>query len=304
MQVDSQTKSSSASKGRELVILSGKGGTGKTSVAGGFSYLAQKAVLCDCDVDAANLALLLNPRNTKTYPFYASKKAYIDPSICSNCGKCFETCRFGAIVKNDDGTFQSIELLCEGCGFCFHVCPENAITMKDALSGHWYISETDHGPFIHARLEPAEGNSGKLVSAVRIKGKEIQRKKNKDIIITDGPPGTGCPVIACVTGADLALIVTEPTLSGISDLERIIDVCHHFQVSVLICINKYDIDLENTQTIKDIAERMDCDLAGEIPYDHAVPKAMVNGVPATDYDCEAGKAIRRLWEIVSARLVE
>lgn len=316
MQGDSQTKAPRARQCRELVILSGKGGTGKTSVTGGFSHLAEDAVLCDCDVDAANLGLLLHPQATETHPFYASKKAHIDTQKCSNCGKCREVCRFEAImpvtVNPANQTSQAVQagrtdhvnrLLCEGCGFCFHVCPEQAVTMEEALSGHWYVSDTEHGPLVHARLEPGEGNSGKLVSAVRLKARDIQKAQGKAMIITDGPPGTGCPVIACISGADLALIVTEPTLSGISDLERIVRVCHHFRVPALICINKYDIDLDNTETIKRRAGQMNCPVAGQIPYDHMVPKAMVSGVPATAYDCPAGTGIRALWDTMSTRLL-
>ncbi len=310
MQNTLQDKASGPSKGRELVILSGKGGTGKTSVAGAFSQLAKNAVLCDCDVDAANLSLLLSPTSTRAHPFLASKKAHIDPGKCIDCGECFEVCRFEAILKNfrdsrpDCGSSYTVsQLLCEGCGLCFHVCPENAVVMEEVLSGHWYVSETKPGPFVHARLEPGEGNSGRLVTAVRLKAAEIERTEGKAIIITDGPPGTGCPVIAAVSGVDLALIVTEPTLSAISDLGRIIDVCSHFKVPALICINKYDIDLDNTHVIEELAANKDCAVVDRIPYDDTVPKAMVKGLAVTAYDCPASHALRRLWDSVSACLL-
>ncbi len=290
-------------QGKELVILSGKGGTGKTSVAGGFTHLAQDAVFCDCDVDAANLGLLLQPKNTETHTFYASKKAVIDPDKCTACGKCFEVCRFDSLHLTDSGKAYAVRpLLCEGCGYCYHVCPEKAVVMEDALSGHWYVSDTDHGPFVHARLEPAEGNSGKLVSAVRLKAREIMMKEGKKALITDGPPGTGCPVIACVSGADLALVVTEPTLSGINDLSRILKVCEHFKVPALICINKHDIDEDNTKTVERMAREASCPVVGLIPYDEMVPEAMVNGQPATAYDCPAGESIKNLWGVVEEKL--
>ncbi|MGI6163749.1 MAG: 4Fe-4S binding protein [Bacillota bacterium] len=282
---------------KELVIISGKGGTGKTSVAGGFADLADNSVLCDCDVDAANLGLLLQPNVIEKHEFRMSNKARIDASKCKSCSLCEQNCRFGAISN-----FQVDEMSCEGCGLCFRICPSEAITMHQTLSGCWYVAETRRGPLVHARLEPGEENSGKLVSAVRQRARDIANSQAKHLLITDGPPGIGCPVIASLSGADLALVVTEPTLSGIHDMERIIQVCKHFSVPAVVCINKWDIDPANTKHIQERCNEIKCPVIGLIPYDSLVPKAMADGVAVTSYDCLAGHSIRELWNSVQERL--
>lgn len=292
-------KASTETRVKELVIISGKGGTGKTSVAGGLADLADNSVLCDCDVDAANLGLLLQPNVVEKHEFQMSSRAHIDASKCKSCSLCEQNCRFGAISN-----FQVDEISCEGCGLCFRICPSEAITMHQTLSGCWYVSETRHGPLVHARLEPGEDNSGKLVSAVRQKARDIANSHGRNLLITDGPPGIGCPVIASLSGANLALVVTEPTLSGIHDMERIVQVCKHFNVPAVVCINKWDIDPVNTGHIQERCYEMNCPVIGLIPYDSLVPKAMANGVPATSYDCLAGNSIRELWNTVRERLAE
>ncbi len=275
----------------EIVIVSGKGGTGKTTVAGGFTQLCQNGVFCDCDVDAANLGLILNPRIVEEHEFRSSKKPYLDETKCTDCGLCHSICRFDAIRQNP----VSFDLsACESCGFCARVCPEGAIYMKEWLSGYWFVSETDRGPLVHARLEPGEENSGKLVAVVRQRAKELAGD-GRNIIITDGPPGIGCPVISSLSGANMALAVTEPTLSGMHDLRRIIRVCKQFSVPVKVVINKWDIDEENTQAIRKLADDACCEVLGLVPYDIHVPKAMVKGVPVNFYDCPAGDSIRDIW---------
>ena len=230
---------------QEVVVLSGKGGTGKTSIVGSFAALAKSKVLVDCDVDAATLHLLLQPAIREKHEFWSGQVAVIDEEKCTQCGLCQEQCRFAAIKD-----FNVDAISCEGCGFCSHICPAEAITMKENMAGHWFISDTRYGSLVHARLGIAQENSGKLVALVRQQARQMAEKKGADYIISDGPPGIGCPVISSLSGANLALLVTEPTLSGIHDLERVLGVCHHFGVPALVCINKYDINEDNTHQIE------------------------------------------------------
>lgn len=279
-------------KPREIVMVSGKGGTGKTSVAAAFADLSADSVFCDCDVDAANLALVLGGREKEEHEFIASTRAQVDPVRCTGCGLCKDVCRFDAFEEPGVVLQES----CEGCGLCSRVCPAQAIRMEPVLSGYWYVSETKKGPLIHARLEPGEENSGKLVTLVRQKAREIAQSTGRTTIVTDGPPGIGCPVIASISGADFAVVVTEPTLSGIHDLERILDVCRQFKVPAIVCINKYDIHEENSRRIERQCEEMGARLGAKIPYDESVPRAMVRGLPVTRYSCPASDSIRELWE--------
>lgn len=282
-------------KPREIVVISGKGGTGKTSVAAGFADLAASGVFCDCDVDAANLELVLRGEEKERHDFVASSKAKVDADKCTVCGLCKEVCRFEAVAR--PGVI--LDTSCEGCGFCARVCPSGAIQMSPVLSGQWYVSETEKGPLIHARLEPGAENSGKLVTLVRQKAREVAQSLDRDIIVTDGPPGIGCPVIASLSGADLALVVTEPTLSGMHDLERIVEVCRRFGVPAMVCINKYDIHEVNSGLIEEKCRAAGLAMAGKIPYDENVPKAMVNGLPVTRLSCPASESIRELWGTVT-----
>jgi len=230
---------------KEVIILSGKGGTGKTCIAGSLAALAQSKVLADCDVDAADLYLLVSPSVKEEHQFWSGQIAIIDEGKCTQCGLCQDVCRFEAIqdLKVDP-------ISCEGCGFCFQVCPAEAITMKETMAGHWFISDTKYGPLVHARLGIAQENSGKLVALVRQQARQITQKQGLDYIISDGSPGIGCPVISSLSGANLALLVTEPTLSGIHDLKRVLGVCHHFGIPALVCINKYDLNEENSHQIE------------------------------------------------------
>ena len=283
---------------KEVVILSGKGGTGKTSIVGSFAALAQNKVLADCDVDAADLHLLLSPSIKEENEFRSGQVAFIDEEKCTQCGLCQDICRFDAI---DD--FRIDPISCEGCGFCSHICPVEAITMKESLSGHWFISDTKYGPLVHARLGIAQENSGKLVALVRQHAKRIAERDGLDYIISDGPPGIGCPVISSLSGANLALLVTEPTLSGIHDLERVLGVCHHFGIPALVCINKYDLNRDNTRQIEDYCLNLGVEVAARIPFDNVVTEALVQGLPVVEYSQgKVAQEIESLWQTLTETL--
>ncbi|MBE0479991.1 MAG: ATP-binding protein [Dehalococcoidia bacterium] len=276
---------------KEIVILSGKGGTGKTTIVGSFAALAQSKVLADCDVDAADLHLLLSPSERQKTEFWSGQTAIIDRARCTECGLCEDLCRFHAIKD-----FRVDPVSCEGCGFCCHVCPVEAITMKDNMAGYWFISDTRYGPLVHARLGIAQENSGKLVAAVRQQARSIAEEQSLDYIISDGPPGIGCPVISSLSGTSFALLVTEPTLSGMHDLERVIGVCRHFGVPALICINKYDLNEENTHRIESNCLSQGTEVAGRIPFDNVVTESIVHGVPVVEYsNGRVSQEIERMW---------
>jgi len=275
----------------EVVILSGKGGTGKTSIVGSFAAIAKSKVLADCDVDAADLHLLLQPTIREEHEFWSGQVAHIDRERCTQCELCQWLCRFDAI----SGSMVD-PISCEGCGFCSHICPFGAITMKECRAGDWFISDTKYGPLVHARLGIAQENSGKLVALVRQHAKKIAEQDNLDFIISDGPPGIGCPVISSLSGANLALLITEPTLSGIHDLERVIGVCQHFSVPAMVCINKYDINEDNTRRIENYCLESGVEVAAKIPFDNIVTEAMVHGQPVVEYDDgEISREIKKLW---------
>lgn len=285
---------------QEIVILSGKGGTGKTVVTASFAALAENKVLCDCDVDAADLHLLLRPTVQETHEFWARPIADIDQDACNRCGLCLELCRFDAIHD-----FRVDPIACEGCGLCREVCPQEAVTMHDNLAGHWYLSDTRYGPLVHARLGPGKENSGELVAVVRGQARKMAREHGAKYILSDGPPGIGCPVISSLSNVSLALIVSEPSLSGIHDLERMLAVCRHFGVGALVCINKHDLDGEATRRIDDYCCRAKVDVAAMIPFDRAVTEAVVRGVPVVEYsDGAAARRIAQLWQDLSRRLEE
>jgi len=281
---------------KEVVVLSGKGGTGKTSIVASLASLAKNKVLVDCDVDAADLHLLLQPTTQQKKEFWSGQKAVIDQDKCNQCGLCQEVCRFDAV----EDEFHIDAIACEGCGFCCQVCPVEAITMLENLSGHWFISETRYGPLVHARLGIAQDNSGKLVALVRQQAKLVAQKQGLDYIISDGPPGIGCPVISSISGVNLAVIVTEPTLSGIHDLERVIGVCHHFAVPVIVCINKYDLNEDNSRQIEDYCSRQGIKVASRIPFDNVVTEALVQGLPVVEYSRNSvSQQIEVLWQDIA-----
>jgi len=283
---------------KELVVLSGKGGTGKTTIVASFAALAGDKVLVDCDVDAADLHLLLQPTVKKSEEFWSGKTAVIDKKFCTGCGICEQVCRFDAI-----NNFKVDPITCEGCGFCFHVCPEDTIRMKDNQAGQWFICDTKYGPLVHARLGIAEENSGKLVALVRQQAKALAQEQGLDYILSDGPPGIGCPVISSLSGANLALLVTEPTLSGMHDLDRILGVCSHFGVPALVCINKYDINEDNSRNIEGFCMGMGVAVISKLPFDNVVTEAMVHGLPVVEYsEDEISREIDALWKSVSIAL--
>ena len=283
---------------KEVVVLSGKGGTGKTSIVGSFAALAKSKVMVDCDVDAADLRLLLQPMVREEHEFWSGVSATIDEQRCTQCGLCEELCRFNAIKD-----FKVDAVSCEGCGFCSHICPAEAITMTENLAGQWSVSDTRYGPLVDARLGIAQENSGKLVATVRQQARELAEKLGLDYIISDGPPGIGCPVISSLSGADLALLVTEPTLSGQHDLERVLGVCRHFGVPAMVCINKYDINEDNTRHVESYCLSQGVDIAIRIPFDNVVTEAMVHGLPIVEYAQNGiSQQMEILWDMVSKLL--
>jgi MinD superfamily P-loop ATPase len=283
---------------KEVIVLSGKGGTGKTTIVGSFAALAKGKVLADCDVDAADLHLLLSPSERQRSEFWSGQVAHIDDDTCTQCGLCQELCRFNAIRD-----FRVDPVSCEGCGFCSHICPVEAISMKENMSGYWFVSDTRYGPLVHAKLGIAQENSGKLVAVVRQQAKKIAENEGKELIISDGPPGIGCPVISSLSGASLALLITEPTLSGMHDLERVLGVCQHFGVPAQVCINKYDLNEENTRQIESQCLSEGFEIAGRIPFDNIVTQSIVQGVPVVEYsDGKVTQEIERMWRTLSAML--
>lgn len=283
---------------KQLIVLSGKGGTGKTTVVGAFASLAEKKVLADCDVDAADLFIILEPKNIETVDFYSGRKPKTDLEKCTACGVCTDLCRYNAI---EDGEVDLVE--CEGCGLCALACPEEAITMEDAYCGEWYIADTRHGPLVHARLGIGEENSGKLVAQVRQVAQSTAEERNLELVLIDGPPGIGCPVISSLTGVDLVLIVTEPTVAGIHDLERLVALTQHFNISPSICINKYDINIEKSHAIETYCHDNNLPILGKIPFDVAVVKALVEKKTVMEYPCPMiHHAIEDMWEGVQKTL--
>ena len=280
---------------KELTIISGKGGTGKTSVVASFAAIVQNKVLADADVDAADLHLILTPEIKHEEDFKGGRTAQIDLEICTECGECLERCQFNAISPD----FVVDKIDCEGCGVCVHFCPVEAIDFPQNICGKWYISDTRFGPMVHARLGIAEENSGLLVSLVRNQAKVLAEERGLNTIIVDGPPGIGCPVIASITGTSAVLIVTEPTLSGLHDLERVGGLAAHFKIPTLACVNKFDLNEEMSNQIADHCAKNRIELVGRIPYDTAVTHAMVAGKSIVEFsDGRVSDAIEDIWHKV------
>ncbi len=277
----------------ELVIVSGKGGTGKTSVTAAFSSLAKDAVLCDADVDAADMHLLMQPEIRQVTDFMGGGQAEIDPGLCTQCGTCREVCRFDAI----DETFTVQPILCEGCGVCVDMCPVKAISFEPQKCGEWYLSDCRYGPMVHARLGIAEENSGKLVSLVRKEARNLAERKGYGMILTDGPPGIGCPVIAALGGATALLIVVEPTVSGIHDMLRVAELASHFKLPGMLCINKYDLNPEMSDKIAKLGGEHNMPVVGRIPFDASFVEAMVAGKNILEYqpDSQLSQTIQQIW---------
>ncbi len=277
---------------KSVLFLSGKGGTGKTSLAGAFACLAKDKVLSDCDVDAANLHLLLDPEIQHEGEFQGSQEALKDDSKCINCGECARVCRFHAI----DADFNIDSFLCEGCGACVYVCPTDAITLSPRISGKWYTAQTRLGPLASAELYPGEETSGKLVTVVKQKAYALAKEVSAERLLIDGSPGIGCPVIASVSGANAVILVTEPSLSGLHDLERILKVVRHFRIPAYLVINKYDLNDAVSAQIEEFAREEELTVLGQIPYDPTVPGMMIHGKSAVeDPDSAAGKAMREIY---------
>ena len=284
----------------EITIISGKGGTGKTSLTGAFAHLARNHVICDLDVDAPDLHLILNPVHEEEKEFISGHTPAIDLEKCSGCGLCSEMCRYGAIQMTDNGPVLTVSS-CESCKVCVHFCPEQAIEWNDRLCGHWYVSKTRFGPMVHALLLPGQENSGLLVTLLRNKAREIAEEQGKDLILSDGSPGIGCPVISSLSGTDLAVLVTEPTPSGLHDLERVAELCGHFRVPAVVIVNKYDLNEEQTNTIEAAARARGLEVVGRLAYDPDITAAMVERQVITEYkDDGAVSEIRAAWERIVA----
>ena len=278
---------------KQIVIISGKGGTGKTVITGAFAALAKNKVMADCDVDAADLHLLLDPQIKEKHVFRSGVTAFIDKNKCTQCGKCIEVCRFEAISED----FVVDPVSCEGCAFCSFACPVGAIEMREEVCGEWFISDTRFGPFVHAKLGIAQENSGKLVSLVREKAKEEAERQGCDWVIIDGAPGIGCPVIASLTGIDYALVVTEPTLSGLHDADRVIKVARHFNIATRLIINKYDLNTQMSKKIEEYCKDNHIDIIGKIGFDENIVKAMVSGKTIIEYpQAKSKEVIGNIWE--------
>ena len=294
---------------KELVVISGKGGTGKTSIVAALAALAKKAVLADCDVDAADLHLVLEPKVRQTNDFSGGKKASIIAEKCIGCGKCQDMCRFDAINFNGpandtvDKTFTVDPISCEGCKVCVEFCPADAIEFNDSINGQWFISDTRFGPMVHAKLGIAEENSGKLVTVIRKEAKKIAQEQKKDLLIVDGSPGIGCPVIASITGADLVLVVTEPTLSGKHDLDRVSKLTASFGIETMVCVNKADVNPQITNQISEDAKKRGLKVIGKIAYDEAFTKAQIVKASVVEYTGGAiTEQIKALWRQVTYAL--
>ena len=278
---------------KELVIISGKGGTGKTSLVGAFASLAKNKVLCDADVDAADLHLLMEPQVGEHHDFQGGNTAVINPDLCTGCGLCRDLCRWDAI--SEDFIVDSLE--CEGCGVCYYFCPEKAIDFPLNTCGEWYVSDTRFGPMVHARLGIAEENSGKLVTLVRQEAKKLAEKRGLSLIMTDGPPGVGCPVIASIGNASAVVIVTEPTVSGRHDMERVAQLAAHFNVPAMMCVNKFDLNPEQTKGIEAFAIEKNIHVLGRIPFDPVFTRSMVQGQTIFEYDGDSDtcQIVKDVW---------
>jgi len=286
---------------KELVVISGKGGTGKTSLVGCFAALSKKKVLANCDVDAADLHLLLLSEIKEWRDFYAGKRASIRQEDCIGCGACLAWCRFEAVRMDGLGagkaTFRVDSLSCEGCGVCVHFCPQQAIDFAEKRAGEWYISETRYGPMVHAKLGVGEGNSGKLVTLVRNQARQIAKEREFDWVIIDGSPGIGCPVIASIAGADLVLIVTEPSLSAQHDMERVVQLARHFRAPVALCINRFDLNEEITESIQSWCVGRGIKVLSKIPYDRRFTEAQTKHVSLVEYSGgRTAQAVKSLWQ--------
>ncbi|MBC7093250.1 ATP-binding protein [Candidatus Bipolaricaulota bacterium] len=285
----------------ELVVISGKGGTGKTTVVGALAALARDKVIADCDVDAPDLHLLLRPKAEKTVSYEGSKLAEIDVGFCIGCGTCLEACRFDAVLPVGN-KFRIDPLSCEGCGACAHACPVGAIELRPRLSGWIHVSRTPYGTLVHGELLPGEGASGKLVTQVKMRARELGRLEGAKLLLVDGAPGIGCPVIASLSGAHAAVVVTEPSLAALHDLARVIGVARHFRVRTYVVINKADLAADVAERIEGFARGQGLSVLGRIPYDEGVIEAQVAGQPVVDRSTAVAQVLRSIWDRLSQEL--
>ncbi len=283
----------------EVAIISGKGGTGKSSVAASLASIEKSVLLADCDVDAANQYLLFQPEHTEEHIFISGQKAVIDYSACTRCGKCMDHCGFDAISAVD-GKMIISEITCDGCRLCMRICPAHAISMNDSNKSRLYGGTFRYGHMVYGRLAPGEENSGRLVSLVREKAKRLAAENNHDLILYDGPPGIGCPVMSTITGIDKVLIVTEPTLSGKHDLERALETVFHFRIFAMVVINKYDLNQEITNEIKQYCRLNNVPVIAMLPFDPIVTEAMVNGKSYVEYAPKAEVSVLTydIWKFI------
>jgi MinD superfamily P-loop ATPase len=281
---------------KEILVLSGKGGTGKTTVAASLACIVPDSVMADCDVDASDLHLLLEPEIVEEHRFVSGVKARVLPEKCTGCGTCVELCAFNAMSLSGEGHAEAGEFSCEGCGVCAWFCPEEAILLEDNRCGRWFRSETPYGPMIHAALDPGEENSGRLVALVKRETSELAKKLEKKWVVVDGPPGIGCPVIASMSGSDIILAVTEPTASGLHDLKRVRELAIHFKVPLTVCINKWDLNMAKTEEITSWCAEKGLDVAGKITFSEEVVRAVMAGKPVVNTECLASEEIRAIWK--------
>jgi len=286
---------------KELLVISGKGGTGKTSMVSALVSLIPNKVLCDADVDASDLHLIMAPDIIEEHDFVSGNKAIIDPEKCVQCGRCRELCKWDAISED----FIIDEMECEGCGVCYYFCPEKAILFPENTCGKWFISNTRFGPMAHARLGIAEENSGKLVTLIRNKAKELALEKKADMLITDGPPGVGCPVIAAMGGVSAVLIMAEPTVSGEHDSKRVAELAAFFKIPTMLCVNKFDINPQAGEAIEKYARDHDITVLGRIPFDPIFTRSMVEGKTIFEYDenSAGARAVANIWEEIKKRMM-
>lgn len=289
---------SESAKVKTITIISGKGGTGKTSLAASFGVLASPVVIADCDVDAANLHLLLSPEVQETNDFYAMPIARIIQDQCVGCGTCFDVCRYDAIrfLDGDEPKYEIDPLACEACLLCREFCPEDAVETVDRIAGQWYLSKARTGPMVHAHLGIAQDNSGKLVTEVRKAAAKTAEENGIELVLVDGPPGIGCAVMASLTGSDLVVAVTEATQSGLSDLIRVHELCDHFDIPINVIINKSDLNKDVTEEIHNWAQRKGAPVIGELPYDTDFAQAMIDAKTIVEYAPDGvGAQVREMW---------